>query len=49
VADLGEDGQGAVPRLAGGLEPAAGLVGVAEVAEGKGLVVAVAELVVQVR
>src|SRR2546421_4903531 len=49
-ADLGgvgvvhfvEDGQGLLPGVAGGLRVAGGVVGVAEVGEGVGLVVAVA-------
>ena len=47
VVEVGEDGQGLLPGIAGGLRVAGGVVGVAEVGEGGGLVVAVAEVLVQ--
>ena len=44
VFEVGEDGQGLLPRMAGGGGVAGGVVGVAEAAEDFGFVVAVAEV-----
>src|SRR5215813_3935414 len=49
VVELVEDGQGLLPGVAGGLGVAGGVVGVAEVGEEFGFVVAVAEAPDQVK